>query len=215
MPSIYRQLFLSFLLGVLVGLCLLFLFSGQGHPPTTVVAEAPAHTKALLAAEDRRHQTRLDSLDRINSTLQQTVGKTQVALAQAKKQNRSLQATIKDLLTVHYTVTDTVTLLANCDSLAHATDSLVIQVAIKDSLYDDLTANLQTQVTLRDSIAHIQQVRYDSLQASYGKTLSEQEALLQENAAQKKAIRKQKRGKGFVTALLGVVAGLFAFSTVK
>ena len=211
-----RQLLYSFLLGILAGLCLLVLLGGHcrskatGKPVTD-----PAQVKASLTETGHRYQLRYDSLDRATRALRQNMQKTQTALSQAKRQNRSLESTIKDLLTVHYTTIDTTTLLANCDSLATTVDSLVIQSAVKDSLYDSVATVLQQQLDLRDSTVRLQQTQYDSLQASYHKTLAEQESLVKETAKQKKIIRRQQRGKGLLTAILAVVAGMFVYSSIK
>jgi len=211
-----RQLLYSFLLGILAGLCLLALLGGHcrsnatGKPVTD-----PAQVKASLTETEHRYQLHYDSLDRATRALRQNMQKTQTALSQAKRQNRSLEGTLKDLLTVHYTTNDTTTLLANCDSLATTVDSLVIQSAVKDSLYDSVATVLQQQIDLRDSTVRLQQTQYDSLQASYHKTLAEQESLVKETAKQKKIIRRQQRGKGLLTAVLAVVAGMFVYSSIK
>src|SRR5260221_6316364 len=134
-----RRLFFTFLLGIIVGFCLwLLLFGHRPRPIGVTVTEDPGYARAKLAESEHHYQVRIDSLDQVNSNLQLTVNKTQAALGQAKKQNRYLQGTIKDLLTVHYTVTDTVTQLSNCDSLAVAVDYLLAQTATKDSLSENL-----------------------------------------------------------------------------
>ncbi len=204
-----------FLFGIIVGICLVWLFFGHQDRPATIVTGDPGHARAKLAEAEHHYQTKIDSLEQINTSLQSSVSKTQVALGQAKKQNRSLHSTIKDLLTVHYSAPDTITKLSNCDSLAITVDYLLAQTTTKDSLSENLTNTLQAQVTVRDSLISLQHTQYDSLQTSFKRALVQQEALIQQNTVQQKAIRKQKRGKGLLTAMLLVVGGLFVHSAIK
>jgi chromosome segregation ATPase len=208
------------LTGVVAIIVLLFftrLFScnDESVKTTKVVTDDPARLRKELARKEQAMTERLDSIQQINDNLQAHAAKTQSALTVAKKENRSLKRTIDDLLTVHYSTTDTVVKLENCDSLATTLQEVVVLSNTKDSIYEDLTTNLQRQLSLQDSVIDWQQYQYDSLQTSYHKALDQQTALLQENDTQRKTIRRQKRGKGFLGAVLVVLGGLFTYHTLK
>lgn len=203
-----------FILGVIVGLWLVHFFSGGKLPPP-VTGDNPAHLAAKLSATEKLYNTRIDSMDRVNATLQTKVLKTQTALTQAKQQNRSLKQTVEDLLDVHATATDTLVKLDNCDSLAASMQDLLILNTTKDSLYESLTDDLRSQLSLRDSVIGLKQTQYDSLQVTYNKALVFGQQLQQENEQQRKAIKKQKRGKGFLAVALAVIGGLFTWHTLK
>lgn len=206
---------LVFIPGVLLGLWLAQLFCGSGKPASSIVAVNPALLQAKQAATEKLYNTRIDSIDKVNATLQTKVLKTQTALTQAKQQNRSLKQTIEDLLNVHATATDTLVKLDNCDSLAASMQEMLAQNTTKDSLYESLTDDLRAQVSLRDSMIGLKQAQYDSLQIIYNKTLVFGQQLLQENEQQRKAIKKQKRGKGLLAVALAVVGGLFTWHTLQ
>jgi chromosome segregation ATPase len=206
------------LTGIVALIVLLFftrLFSCNDTPVTKVVTDDPARLRKALAVTEQAYNAKMDSIDQVNLELRTKASKTQSALTQAKQENRSLKRTINDLLTVHYTTTDTVIKLENCDSLATTLQEVVALSNTKDSIYEDLTANLQRQLSLQDSVMDWQQYQYDSLQTSYHKALDQQTALLQENDKQRKTIRRQKRGKGFLGAVLVVLGGLFTYHTLK
>src|SRR5260221_14683576 len=105
-----RRLFFTFLLGIIVGFCLwLLLFGHRPRPIGVTVTEDPGYARAKLAESEHHYQDRIDSLDQVNSNLQLTVNKRQTPLRHAKKQDPSLQRTLKDHLTDHYTHTHPVT----------------------------------------------------------------------------------------------------------
>ena len=208
------------LTGVIALIAFLFffrLFSCNSEPAQTtrVVIDDPNRLRKELERNEQAMAERLDSIQQVNLDLQTQAAKAQSALTVAKKENRSLKRTIDDLLTVHYTTTDTITKLENCDSLAATLQEVVTLSNTKDSIYDNLTANLQRQLSLQDSVLVWQQYQYDSLHTSYNKVLDQQTNLLKENDAQRKTIRRQKRGKGFLGAVLVVVGGLFVHHTLK
>jgi hypothetical protein len=211
------KLLFTVVVAVIVILFLTRLFSCNDEPvqTTKVVTEDPARLRKELARKEQAMTERLDSIQQINEGLQAQAAKTQSALTVAKKENRSLKRTIDDLLTVHYSTTDTIVKLENCDSLAATLQEVVTLSNTKDSIYDDLTANLQRQISLQDSVIVWQQFNYDSLHTSYNKALDQQTNLLKENDAQRKTIRRQKRGKGFLGAVLVVLGGLFVHQTLK
>jgi chromosome segregation ATPase len=211
------KLLVTIVVAVIVVLFLTRLFScnEEAPVPAKVVTDDPGKLRKELARKEQDMNERLDSIEVINQELQAQAAKAQSALTVVKKENRSLKRTIDDLLTVHYTATDTVVKLENCDSLATTLQEVVALSNTKDSIYDDLTANLRQQLTLQDSVIDWQQYQYDSLHTSYNKVLDQQTALLKENDTQRKAIRRQKRGKGFLGVVLAVIGGLFVHQTLK
>jgi peptidoglycan hydrolase CwlO-like protein len=192
-----------------------YLFSGSNTPATAVVVDNPARLLEALKAKEQAYNSKIDSIDAVNYTLSVKVNKAQAALSQVKQENKSLKQTIDDLLTIHYTTTDTAQMLDNCDSLAITLQDLVTLNITKDSIYENLTADLQTQVSLKDSVIEWQQQQYDSLRGSYHKTVAQQQELLQENTALHKTVKKQKKGKGFLGVILVAVGSLFVFHSIK
>lgn len=168
-----------------------------------------------LDRQDANYNAKLDSINKINVDLRSQAVSTQSAIFKIKQENRSLKRTIKDLLTVHYTTTDTAIKLQNCDSLAVALQETEALSNKKDSIYESLTGNLQRRLDIQDSVIDIQKFQNDSLQMSYHNLLDQQTALFKENAEQRKTIKKQKRTKAFLGVVAGVVAGLFTWHSLK
>lgn len=184
-------------------------------PPKPTIVDDTKKQLAEMKAAEQAYNNKIDSLDRINYNLQSKVAKTQVVLSEVKKENNNLKRTINDLLNIHYTTTDTTEKLSNCDSLAVTVEDLMLLNITKDSLYENLSADLQWQLSVKDSIIAIKQEQYDTLQVSYNKALIQKQELIQENTGLQITIRKQKKHKGFLSAILIAVGSLFVFHSIK
>jgi hypothetical protein len=179
------------------------------------VIDNTAQLREDLDRQDANYNEKLDSINQVNRDLRSLSVSTQSAILKIKQENRSLKRTIKDLLTVHYTTTDTAIKLQNCDSLAVALQETEVLSNKKDSIYESLTGNLQRRLDIQDSVIDIQKFQNDSLQTNYLNLLDQQTALFKENAEQRKTIKKQKRSKAILGAVVGVVAGLFTWHSLK
>jgi hypothetical protein len=208
------RLILATVIGLIVILfCTRFLSCNNDSGKNVI--DNTAQLRKDLHRQEANYNAKLDSINQVNGNLRSQSVSTQAAILKMKQENRSLKRTIKDLLTVHYTATDTATLLQNCDSLAvtlQETEALSLK---KDSIYGSLTGNLQRQLQLQDSVIDIQKFQNDSLQVGYRSLLDKHAELIKENADQRKTIKKQKRGKVFLGVVVGVVAGLFTWHSLK
>jgi hypothetical protein len=157
----------------------------------------------------------MDSLGQINQKLRSEAVSTQSAILKVKQENRSLKQTINDLLTIHYTATDTTAKLQNCDSLAVTLQEVIEFDSKKDSIYDNFIGNLERQLSIQDSVIDLQHFVNDSLQSTHRNLLDEHSALIAENAEQRKIIKRQKRGKGLLGVVVAAVAGLFTWHVLK
>jgi len=183
-----------------------------------VEAVLPDDTQKLLAdlqTTEQAYNARIDSLDAINYSLQVKVNKTQVVLSEVKKENSNLKQTINDLLDIHYTSTDTLQKLENCDSLAVAMQDMLLLDITKDSIYENLSTDLKQQLVLKDSVIAIRENQYDILESNYTTLIHQKQQLLQENASLQKAVKKQKVHKGLLGTVLAAVGGLFVFHSLQ
>lgn len=202
-----------FVIGVITGILLFNHFRPRPKPCVTVAAQ-PGKLLAQLAETEAQYNARLDSMNLANSILQRKVLKTQSTLAQVKQQNRELHQTVEDLISVHDT-TDTTAKLENCDSLATVVQELMVSDSTKDALYETITDGYRQELAIRDSIISFQAVQYDSVLVAYIHTLQEQQALVQENQAQRKQLKQHKRGKGLLSAILVAVGSLFVYQAIQ
>lgn len=191
------------------------LFSCNSEPRKQVVIDNTAQLRKDLERQTFNYKAKIDSIDGINQKLRSQAVSTQSAILKIKQENRSLKQTINDLLTVHYTATDTAIKLQNCDSLAVILQETEAFSNKKDSIYESLTSNLQQQIESQDSIIDVLKFQNDSLQTSYRSLLEKHSALITENTEQRKTIKKQKKGKAFLGVVVATVAGLFTWHTLK
>lgn len=191
------------------------LFSCNSNPGKPVVIDNTAQLRKDLDRQIANYNAKMDSVGQINRQLRAQAVSTKSAILKVKQENRSLKRTINDLLTVHYTTTDTITKLKNCDSLAITLQETEALSNKKDSIYDSLTSNLQHQIEIQDSVIDMQHFENDSLQTNYRLLLDHHTSLIAENAAQRKTIKRQNRGKGFLGVVAAVAAGLFTWHSLK
>lgn len=203
-----------FIIGILLGITLEYVYSDHTQPTKTVVTH-PDHLRHQMAAMNTAYQLQLDSLDKANSVLRKKIVTTQTALVQVKRQNSELHQTVAELLSLYDATTDTTMRLEQCDSLAVVVHELIELDSTKELLHEIITTDYQRAIQLRDSIIHIQHTQYDSLRVALVNTLEEQQALVKENDMQRKEIKRQKKRKGFLSTILVAVGGLFAYHSLR
>ena len=209
------KLIVGGIVSIIILIFCLRLFSCNDQKPGKKVVDNTAQLRKDLDRQIADYNSKIDSINKINQQLRSQTASTQSAILKVKQENRSLKRTINDLLTVHYTTTDTATKLQNCDSLAVTLQETQALSEKKDSIYDNLTSNLQRRLDIQDSVIDLQHFENDSLQTSYRKLLDQHKDLIAENAQQRKTIKRQKRGKGFIGVIAAVAAGLFTWQSLK
>jgi hypothetical protein len=163
---------------------------------------------------EKKFSLKLDSMKQVNNELNQRITKNRTSLFTIKEENSSLKQTIDDLLSIHFSETDTASYYANCDSLASALVNLQEINNSKDSLYDGMITDYDLQLSIKDSMISLQQDQYDSLRGSLLGTLQQNQQLASENANQKEIIKRHKRGKHLLGGILVAVVGIFAVHVV-
>jgi hypothetical protein len=209
------RLILASVIALIIAIFCMRLISCNNNFGKNIIIDNTAQLRKDLDRQKANYNAKLDSINQVNRNLRSQSVSSQSAILKIKQENRSLKRTIKDLLTVHYTTTDTSIKLQNCDSLAVVLQETEVLSNKKDSIYESLTGNLQRQLEMQDSVIDIQKFQNDSLQTSYHNLLDQQTALFKENAEQRKTIKKQKRNKVFLGVVVGVVAGLFTWHSLK
>lgn len=209
------KLILAGVIALIIAIFCIRLFSCNETGTTKVEKDNTAQLRKDFERQVADYNAKIDSIDNINRELRTQAVTAKSAILKVKQENRSLKRTIDDLLTIHYTTTDTATKLQNCDSLAITLQEAEALSNKKDSIYETLTANLQQQIDIQDSVIEVQRLENDSLQTSYRNLLDQHTALIAENTEQRKVIKRQKRGKGLLGVVAGIAAGLFAWQASK
>ncbi len=192
-------------LGLIIGIGGTMFFSRSKTPASipVVAIQSPADLKNTSVLVEAHFQSKVDSLMQTNSNLNRKVSVTKNDLQKAKQDNRVLLELVDTLLAHSAQTTDTAMKLAQCDSLSETVQDLIVSSQIKDSLYDGLTATLETQVGNRDSVISVQHEQYNTLKLSFDKSLAQQGLL----TAQTLGLEKQMKGFKIKNKLLS--AGVF------
>ncbi|TDX01491.1 hypothetical protein [Dinghuibacter silviterrae] len=201
--------------GLLIGFYMCVLFNGCG--PRPVIAKSGdiqkvAEEKKQQAITEASYQERIDSLGTVSKHLKDDLQATQTALNRAKAKNAVLQTQIYALLDkpVGGMPSDTATRLADCDSLNARVRDLVVGDSTKDSLYDQVTADLQEQVLVKDSTLQVQRAEYQSLKVAFDQSLANDKALQDQTRALTKMLQRQKFKATAKTVGLMIAAALVA-----
>jgi hypothetical protein len=213
--SKFKLIFTGIIAFIITIVCIRLFSCNNDNSSKPVIIDNTAQLRKDFNRQIAAYNNKVDSLGQINQKLRSQAVSTQSAILKVKQENRSLKQTINDLLTIHYTATDTTTILQNCDSLAVTLQEVVAFNNKKDSIYDNFIGNLQSQLTIQDSVIDLQHFENDSLQNTYHRLLDQHTALIAENVEQRKAIKKQKRGKGLLGVVAAVAAGLFTWHALK
>ncbi len=212
--SKFKLIFTGIIAFIITIVCIR-LISCNKNAGKLVVIDNTAQLRQDFDRQIADYNVKIDSLGQINQKLRSESVSTQSAILKVKQENRSLKHTINDLLTIHYTVTDTTAKLQNCDSLAVTLQEVVAFNNKKDSIYDSFIGNLEQRLTIQDSVIDLQHFENDSLQNTYYNLLDQHTALIAENVEQRKIIKRQKRGKGLLGVVAAVAAGLFTWHALK
>jgi hypothetical protein len=212
--SMFKLIFTGVIAFVVIIFCIR-LFSCNKSSGKPVVIDNTAQLRQDFDQQIADYNIKMDSLGQINQKLRSEAVSTRSAILKVKQENRSLKKTINDLLTIHYTATDPTDKLQNCDSLAVTLQEVVEFDNKKDSTYENFISNLERQLSIQDSVIDLQHFENDSLQTSYKSLLDQHKNLIAENVEQRKAIKRQKRGKGLLGVVAAVAAGLFTWHALK
>jgi len=205
------------LVGLTVGICLSVLFQGcdsNTKPAKNSEIVNPYVIEQRAQVNESHYLQKIDSLKANTQELQKQLTTTRFSLEKAKKRNTELQSQVYELLDKPTAVSDTAQLLSDCDSLKVKVEDLIASGNEKDSLQDVQTHNLEQQIKVKDSTIEIQVGSYQSLKSSFNQSLQEQQALLDQNTALKKEIKRHKLKSKLASIGLIILSGITAGSLI-
>lgn len=207
MKKIIVELFVISLIAVMAYYFLKPLFKGNSQK-LSVRVEEPIVFLDKIHESEKYFIGKIDSLKRVNADLNQSIIRTRSSLTAVKVENASLRQSIDDLLSVHYTETDTSAIISNCDSLAVALVNFKAIDQLKDSLYDSMVIDLQSQVSIKDSMISLQKDECDTLRNNLTNIAYQHQQLLTENTQQREMIKKHRKGKRLLGGILAAITGV-------
>lgn len=177
---------------------------------TTLKPDLEDQGEALLSY--RRH---IVNLNKRNSELEKQIINAKRSLAQSTKENIILQKDLQRQIGNSITLTDTLQLLKNCDSLAISATELMITCLEKDSIYGSLTEVLTEQVALKDSIITVQNQQVDDVQLNFERSFAQKQLLIVENLGLRKEIKQHKVRSKILSAGLMILGGTIAYMALR
>ena len=212
-PSLKNAL-LFFAFGLVFGIFLSFLWGQMLIPEykPVITVESPKQLKKEVASSEAVYTKKADSLNSQNDKLVVQLSNTKAALAIANTKTVSLQKEIFNLLDRRFGRQQTSASHFNttCDSLANTIPILIAASKEKDSLYSSEVADLESQVQNRDSAVTLQQEQYETLKASFTKSIEAQTILTSDNKTLTKTVRQQRTKNKLLSAALFILTGAAA-----
>ncbi|MFI5195702.1 MAG: hypothetical protein ACHQD8_01310 [Chitinophagales bacterium] len=206
-----------FLLGLFAGISGSMILSNQNPQKQgyTAMIQSPADIKNNSVEIEAHFQSKVDSLVQTNAALENRAGNTKSELQRTKQDNKVLRELVDTLIAHANNATDTSVKLADCDSINATVQDFITSSNEKDSLYDNLAATLQAQVSNKDSVIGTQQQQYNCLKLSFDKSLVQQDVLSGQNLRYEKQLKSMQVKNKLLSAGLFMLTGIATYSLLQ
>lgn len=205
---------LCFAIGVLFGtfLGLVYCTAVLANDPLPVPVPAPKELKKEIVQAETGYAKSFDTLKKKSDKLYLELTATKSELQKAKQRSIALQLQVYSLLDSRFEKqqADTTTAITPCDTLARTVVELMQANAQKDTLYEQVTDNLEGQVRNKDTALALKDAQYADLKTVFEKSIESQQLLTDQNKQLNKQYKKQKVKSGFLSAILFAISGAAA-----
>lgn len=208
-----RTVIITFLFGVFSALSTYLLYdSMEGFRKEIKESKITIREmKEQVGNIESKYQSEIHYWMQKNISLQNRIQQTDMALDQSRKKEKSLQGKIVSLITGSKTLTDTFSIVTNCDTLKEKVTQYMAEANVKDSLCDSEITDLKTIIQNQDSAMTVCQNSFSMLKQVTDNSLAFQEKLTDElNSANKKFNRERIKSK-FLTAGVMILSGATTF----
>jgi hypothetical protein len=222
------KIIFALLIGIVIGIGFNSLFSGCNTTPTknfTISTLKPSNLQKQVVATENKYEQQIDSLKQHGIDLSKTLKSTNQHLEKAKEKNLALQMQVYDLIDSRKVAeVDRVNIgdneeadnsLSDCDSLQSAVLNLLENDKVKDSLYETVNSNLQTQIRNKDSTILVQDNKYTELRKSFDTSIVQQQILFDQNKELVKQFKRQRIKRKFISIAAIVLSGITANYLIK
>jgi hypothetical protein len=199
-----KYYFIVFVLGLALGLFFSFMYRTllpDNAPLSKTVKELPKKLEVQVAKTEITYTKTFDSLKRQSVKLGLELKQTKTELDKAKQKNYSLQVQVYSLLD-RQNPTD-----SSCDSLITTVEYLMQSSTEKDSLYENVSSNLEQQLTNKDSTIAAKDKQYLEIKSAFTKSIEGQKELIDQNKILNKQFKRQKFKSKVLTAALLIFTG--------
>lgn len=205
--------------GVVIGTGLSYLLNGCGNNKessmVTIIPVTPKKIIKEVKQSENVFQKQADSLKIHGAELSKKLAVTKSSLADVSQQNRVLQSLLYDLVDKQQSEVDTSAKLIDCDSLNNVVSTFLMASILKDSLQEEVAANMNSQLQNKDSVISLQDDHLKSVKATLNESLSQQQILYDQNALFKKQLKRQHRKGKLISFVATVLAGFAATQLIQ
>lgn len=202
---------ITFGLGLALGLFFSFMYRTlivDVYVPPINKMETKALEKGIAKSEVSYTKT-FDSLKKQGVKLGMELNDTKTALQKAKQKSYSLQVEVYELMDKHFEKKQKDEAPDNsCDSLISTVEILMQSSTEKDSLYENVTSNLEDQLQNKDSTLAIKDKQYVEIKSAFTKSIEGQKELIDQNKFLQKEAKRQKFKSKILSAALFIFTGV-------
>lgn len=202
--------------GVLCGLFLGLMYGAATFSnnllPVSVSVPVPKELQKEVKHFETSYAKSFDTLKKESDKLTSELTASKSELQKAKQRSMALQGQVYSLLDSRFEKqqADTTTATTPCDTLANEVVELMEAAAQKDTLYEQVTANLEEQVKTKDTTIGLKDAQYADLKTVFEKSINNQQFLQEQNTQLTKEYKKQKVKSKLLSAILFAVSGAAA-----
>lgn len=187
-----------FAIGLLLGLFLGLAYSTavlcNSPLPVSVTVPSSKEFKKEVTHFEASYTKPLDTLKKESEKLHTELTATKSELQKIKGKSQVLQSQVYSLLDSRFErqQADTPMTTTPCDTLAATVKDLMQSNTQKDTLYEEVTANLEQQVANKDTAIALKDAQYTDLKMAFEKSLESHQLLSDQNKQLNKEYKKQK-----------------------
>lgn len=173
----------------------------------------PSVIKNQAAQIERHYTVVIDSLQKQSEVLQSSLTDTKKSLDQVKLKNTQLRKAALSYATNEKT--DPQEDHVRVDSLKQTIIQWSQTDQQKDSLYESVINTQSSQLSLKDSVIGIQELRHQSLQVYFRHSLLQQELLMNQNKQIRKKLKRQTLKSKILGGLTLIATGIATYQALK
>lgn len=210
-------------LGFLMGISLMFLFSGDCNEPEVKgeISISPKELKKQIESVEKEHQQKIADLEIKNQKLQGELATTKELLSKAKQKTKTKETEIKKLIQPKgFSARDLLakvnatplldTSVSFCDSLINEVNEYILDNTTKDSLYEIQITQLDSTVVVKDLIISLKAQLNKELAFTLSQSIEQQEILLERNKQLQKKFKRQKFRRKVIAIGATILSGIAA-----
>ncbi len=205
---------IPFAIGLLLGIFLGFVYctSSLGNNQPSVLVPSPKELKKEVVQFETGYSKSFDTLKKESDNLRSELTDTKSQLQRAKQRSQVLQGQVYSLLDnrLERKQTDTIATTTSCDTLSTTVVELMQAAAQKDTLYEQVTSNLEEQLKNKDTTIALKDSQYTDLKTTFDKSVDSQQLLADQNKLLNKEYKRQKIKGKLLSAILFAVSGAAA-----